>query len=92
MRNYAILSQIREGEGMSEGQREREAGRRVRSGGQETERLKENETRERRREDRHFFLSLLHHPSPVSNTGLVKHHGPNWTNDWAQIRPALMNK
>lgn len=64
---------------------------RVRSGGQETETLKENE---RRREEKRgqWFLSLCLHPSPVSNTGLVKHHGPNWTNDWAQIRPALMNK
>lgn len=67
----------------------KKGGGRVHSGGQETARPKENE---RRGEERTVIHSLCFHPSPVSNTELVKHHGPNWTNNWAQIRPALMNK
>lgn len=62
-----------------------------RPGEGETERKLETERGEERTAF-FFFLSLCLHPSPVSNTELVKLHGPNWTNDWAQIRPALMNK
>lgn len=57
-------------------------GERVRSGGQEMEKLSENERHTEEKKGQRF-LSLCLHPSPVSNTGLVKHHGPNWTNDWA---------
>lgn len=62
----------------------RKTEKRVRCGGQETEKPKENERRSERlkkREDSNFF-SLCLHPSPVSNTVPVKHHRPNWTNDW----------
>lgn len=62
---------------------------RVPSGGQETEKLRENGREEKRQQ---LFLPLSLHPSLVSNTRLAKHHGPNWTNDCAQIRPTLMNK
>lgn len=35
------------------------------------------------------FFAFIHLLFPK---GLVKHHGPNWTNDCAQIRLALINK
>lgn len=30
--------------------------------------------------------------SCVSNTGFTKNVGPNWSTDWVQIRPELMDK
>lgn len=57
------------------------------SGGQEWEELKKRSAGE----DGDFFHFVFIHLL-FQTEDYCKLHGPNWTNDWVQIRPTLMNR